>query len=114
MSRFQINKFISFVEGSDQAVLDYVADPEGFVAAWEERAASSRLPRPDAGTLTAEERAALVNRDHAELYRLGAHQYVLWHFVEAIRVWTGEVTWREMKERFRADIAPHGSPDFST
>lgn len=114
MSRFQIDKFISFVEGSDQAVQDYVADPEGFVAAWEERAASSRLPRPDAGTLTAEERAALVNRDHAELYRLGAHQYVLWHFVEAIRVWTGEVTWPEMKERFREDIAPHGTADFST
>lgn len=114
MSRFQIDKFISLVEGSDQAVLDYVADPEGFVAAWEERAASSRLPRSDAGTLTAEERAVLVNMDHAELYRLGAHPYVLWHFVEAVRVWAGDATWPEMKERFRADIEPHGSPDFST
>ncbi|MDH3248132.1 MAG: hypothetical protein OEQ47_04190 [Acidimicrobiia bacterium] len=114
MSRFQIDKFISYVEGSDQAVRDYVADPEGFVAAWEERAASSRLPHPDSGTLSAEERTALVNRDHAELYRLGAHQYVLWHFVEAIRVWTGEVTWPEMKEQFRKDIAPHGTPDCST
>ena len=114
MSRFEIDKFISYVEGSDQADLEYVADPEGFVAAWEERAAASRLPRPDGGTLDPPERAALVNRDHAELYRLGAHQYVLWHFVEAIRVWTGEVTWPAMTERFRADIEQYGAPDFST
>lgn len=114
MSRFEINKFISFVEGSDQAVRDYVADPETFVAGWEERAAASRLPRPDGGMLDAQARAALVNRDHAELYRLGAHQYVLWHFVEAIRVWTGEVSWPEMKERYRTDIAPHAHPDIST
>ncbi len=60
------------------------------------------------------ERAALIGRDHAELYRLGAHPYVLWHFVEAIRVWTGETTWPEMKERYREDIAPHGTADFST
>ena len=114
MSRFQIDKFISYVEGSDQAVLDYVADPETYVAAWERRAIESRLPTPDSGTFTTEERAALVGRDHAELYRLGAHPYVLWHFVEAIRVWTGETTWPEMKERFREDIRPHGTPDFST
>lgn len=114
MSRFEIDKFISFVEGSDQAVLDYVADPAGYVTAWEQRAAVSRLPTPVSGRFTDEERAALVAMDHAELYRLGAHQYVLWHFVEAIRVWTGETTWPEMKERFRGDIAAHGSPDFST
>ncbi len=114
MSRHQINKFISFVEGSDQAVLDYVADPEGYVIAWEHRASQSRLPMPDSGRFTTDERTALINRDHAELYRLGAHPYVLWHFVEAIRVWAGETTWPEMKERFREDIAPHGTPDFST
>lgn len=114
MSRFEIDKFMSFVEGSDQAVLDYVADPESFVAGWEERAAASRLPLPDAGSFTDQERSAFVSRDHAELYRLGAHPYLLWHFVEAIRIWTGETTWPEMKERFREDIAPHGVPDFST
>lgn len=114
MSRFQIDKFIGFVEGSDQAVLDYVADPAGFVNAWEGRAARSRLPTPDSGTFTDEERAALIGIDHAELYRLGAHPYVLWHFVEAVRVWAGDATWPEMTERFRTDIEPHGTPDFST
>ncbi len=114
MSRFEIDKFISYVEGSDQAVLDYVADPERFVTAWEDRAMESRLPTADSGSFTGEERAALIGRDHAALYRLGAHPYVLWHFVEAIRVWAGDATWADMKERFRKDIAPHGAPDFST
>lgn len=114
MSRFQIDKFISYVEGSDQAVSDYAADPEGYVTAWEHRATRQRLPTPDSGTFTDSERAALVGRDHAELYRLGAHPYVLWHFVEAIRVWTGETSWPEMTERFREDIRPHGTSDFST
>ena len=114
MSRFEIDKFISYVEGLDQAVLDYVADPEAYVSAWEQRASATRLPTVDSGSFTEEERAAFATMDHATLYRLGAHPYVLWHFVEAIRVWAGEVTWPEMKERFRADIAPHGNPDFST
>jgi hypothetical protein len=114
VSRFEIDKFMSFVEGSDHAVLEYVADPESFVAAWEERADASRLPRPDAGTFTDRERSAFVSRDHAELYRLGAHPYLLWHFVEAIRIWTKETTWPEMKERFRDDIAGIDHPGFAT
>ncbi len=114
MSRFEIDKFMSFVEGSDQAIRDYVADTESYVAAWEERAAASRLPLPDAGSFTDTERSAFVSRDHAELYRLGAHPYLLWHFVEAIRVWTGEITWPEMKERFREDIAGIEDPGFAT
>lgn len=114
MSRYEIDKFISFVEGSDEAVRRYVADPAAYVAAWEERGRSSRLPTADSGTFTVEERVALITRNHGELYRLGAHPYVLWHFVEAIRVWTGETTWPEMKERFRDDIRPHASPDFAT
>ena len=114
MSRYQINKFVTYVEGSDAAVREYVADPATYVAAWEERAASTRLPTPDSGSFTGEERDALAARDHAELYRLGAHPYMLWHFVEAIRVWTGEATWPEMTERYRDDIAPHGVPSIMT
>ena len=114
MSRFEVDKFISHVEGSDQAVLDYVADPEGYVIAWEHRATRSRLPTADSGRFTDVERTALIGMDHAELYRLGAHPYVLWHFVEAIRVWAGDATWPEIKERFRTDIEPHGTPDFWT
>lgn len=114
MSRYQIDKFITHVEGSDDAVRAYAADPEAFVAAWEHRAASSRLPTPDSGTFTDDERAALVTRDHAALYGMGAHPYMLWHFVEAVRVWTGEVSWPEMTQRYRHDVAPLGVPSILT
>lgn len=72
------------------------------------------MPVPDGGVLNAGEREALATGDYAELYRLGAHPYVLWHFVEAVFVWEGDVSWAEMTERYRAAITPHGSPDFST
>lgn len=114
MSRFQIDKFIAYVESSDEAVRSYVDDPAGFVAAWEERARRSRLPTADSGRFTDAERAAIVDRDHAELYRMGAHPYVLWHFVEAVRVWTGEATWPEMTARYRDDVRSHGVPDHAT
>ena len=114
MSRFEVDKFLSYVEGSDRAVRSYVEDPDGYVAGWESRRAESRLPVPDGGSFTEDERAALVTRDHAALYRLGAHPYVLWHFVEAIRVWTGEITWPEMTERYRADISRIEPPNIAT
>lgn len=114
MSCFEIDKFIAYVEGSDDAVREYVADPARYVASWEERAETSRLPTADSCAFTPEERVAVERRDHAELYRMGAHPYVLWHFVEAVRVWTGEVTWLEMTAQYRTDVAPHGVPGFST
>lgn len=114
MSRFELNKFIAWVEGLDAEVEAYASDPATYVAAWEQRAAASRLPTPDSGRLTEDARAALVAIDHGELYRLGAHPYMLWHFTEAVRVWAGDATWPEMKERFREDVIPHGYPDITT
>ena len=114
MSTFEIDKFILYVEASDAEVRLYSADPSSYVAEWERRAAGSRVPVANGGTLTAEEREALASIDYAELYRLGAHPYVLWHFVEAVFVWAGEVSWPEMTERYRAAITPYGYPDFST
>ena len=35
-------------------------------------------------------------------------------FVEAIRVWTGETTWPEMTERYRADISRIEPPNIAT
>lgn len=112
MSAFMIDKFIRTVEGSDENVAGYVADPAGFVAGWERRGAGSRVPVPDGGTLTPEEREAFVRRDYGELYRLGAHPYLLWHFTEA--VWIHEVPWPELKELYRQAVIPHGVPDFTT
>lgn len=114
MSRFEVDKFITAVEASDDAVRAYVSDPEDFVAGWEERAETSRLPTPDSGRFTDAERVALVAGDHAALYEIGAHPYVLWHFVEAIRVWAGDATWPEMTARYRDDVRHFVTPDFTT
>lgn len=114
MSTFEIDKFALYVEASDEQVRSYAADPEAYVARWEQRGLASRVPVADGGALTMEERRALATGDYAELYRLGAHPYVLWHFVEAVFVWAGDVSWPEMTERYRTAITPHGRPDFST
>lgn len=107
-----VDKLIRTIELSDDNVASYVADPAGFVHEWEQRGASSRVPIPDGGTLTDEERHAFVHRDYGELYRLRAHPYLLWHFIEA--VWIHEVPWPELKERYREAVIPHGLPDFTT
>lgn len=112
MSRYMIDKLIRTIEMSDRNVADYVADPATFVAAWEDRGASSRVPVADGGVLTDEEREAFGARSYAELYRLGAHPYLLWHFIEA--VWIHEVAWPELNRRYREAVEPHGHPDFTT
>lgn len=112
MSSYMIDKFIRTVELSDENVAAYVSDPPGFVAEWERRGAESRVPVPDGGRLTAEEREAFGRRDYGELYRLGAHPYLLWHFTEA--VWIHEVPWPELKEVYREAVRLHGLPDFTT
>ena len=114
MSTYDLDKFIMYVEASDDQVRSYAADPEAFVARWEQRGLASRVPVDDGGSLSAGERQVLAEADYAELYRLGAHPYVLWHFVEAVFIWAGDVPWPEMNVRFREAVAPHGLPDFST
>ena len=114
MERFNVNKFIAYVEASDAAVREYVADPVGYVQAWVARGAASRVPVADGGPLSPESAAALGATDYATLYRMGAHPYILWHFAEAALVWAGDKTWPELKEEFRAAVAADGNPDFTT
>lgn len=114
MSKYDIDKFITYVEGSDDQVHEFVADPAAYVAAWLELGRSSRVPVPNGGHLAASEQQALVSIDYAELYRVGAHPYVLWHFTEAVLVWAGDLTWPELKELFREAITDYGRPDFAT
>jgi len=109
MSKYMINKLMRAIEMSDAAVTAYVADPSAFVDAWIDGGAG-----PDAVTddqlLTDEERAAFIARSEAELYRLGAHPYLLWHFIEA--VWVHEVPWPTLNERYREAVRPYGYPDY--
>jgi hypothetical protein len=109
MSRYMMNKFMRAVEMSDAAVARYIADPPAEVRAW--RAAQAGPDRAtDDRVLTDEEAAAFGVRDFATLYRLGAHPYLLWHFVEAVMV--HETTWPELNQRYREAVQPHGYPDF--
>ena len=107
-----IDKLMRTIESSDAHVAAYLANPQLFVSAWEARAVESRVPLPDAGYLTDEERAAFVARSYGALYRLGAHPYLLWHFSEA--VWVHEVAWPELIRRYKDAVEPHGLPDFTT
>ena len=114
MSRYDVDKFMRYVEGSDAEVRAFAADPRRYVDAWMRAGEESRLPPPDGGPLSEDERAALATRDPAALYGLGAHPYLLWHFLEAVWVWVGEKTWPELNEEYRAAVTPIGYPDFGT
>jgi hypothetical protein len=113
MTKYQLDKFMRAVEMSDAAVEAYVADPAGFVDAWLAAPGTPDLPTDDRA-LTPEERDAFATRDFEALYSLGAHPYLLWHFTEAVfthefRVDSG---WRDLVERYRAAVAPHGHVDY--
>lgn len=114
MNRFEIDKFITYVEASDSEVRSYVANPAEYVRSWISRGAASQAPIPNGGTLGSEAAGALGSIDYAALYRMGAHPYVLWHFAEAALVWAGELTWPELKEQFRSAVVADGNPDFTT
>ena len=112
MSRYMMNKFIRAVEMSTANVNAYVADTEGFVDGWLAGGAGPDAVADDR-VLTLEERTAFVERDYGALYGLGAHPYLLWHFTEAVyeHEYTEGSGWRELVERYRAAIIPHGEVD---
>ncbi|EAR25979.1 hypothetical protein A20C1_08869 [marine actinobacterium PHSC20C1] len=113
MSKYMIDKFMHSVEMSNAGVEAYVADTAGFVDAW--IAASGRTDVPTGDRIfTAEERDAFVARDYETLYRLGGHPYLLWHFTEAVytQEFNDNFGWRDLVEKYRAAVAPHGVPDF--
>lgn len=114
MSRYDVDKFIVFVEAFDGEVRAYTADPAGYVERWIARGTASRTPVADGGRLSVDERAALSAVDYAKLYEMGAHPYVLWHFAEAVLVWNGDLTWPELKEQFREGVRDFGNADFAT
>ena len=113
MTKYMIGKFMRAVEMSDAAVDAYVADPAGYVDSWLAGSGGPDMPTDDR-VFTAEERDAFVAGDYEALYVLGAHPYLLWHFTEAI--YTHEFTdtfgWRDLVERYRTAVIPHGVPDY--
>ncbi|MBM7502603.1 hypothetical protein ACFPER_03925 [Agromyces aurantiacus] len=113
MSKYMIDKFMRAVEMSDADVARYVADPAAFVDAWLAGAGGPHRPTDDR-SLTEAERAAFATIDHEALYALGAHPYLLWHFIEAAHTheFGDGFGWRDLVERYRADVAPHGHVDY--
>ncbi|WP_022888886.1 hypothetical protein [Agromyces italicus] len=113
MTKYMVDKFLRWVELSDERVAAYVDDPAAYVEGW-----LGAAPGPEAATddrsLTDAERAAFVGRDFAALYALGAHPYLLWHFTEAVHAheFTPESGWRALVERYRAAVAPQGLVDY--
>lgn len=109
MSKYMINKLMRAIEMSDDDVAAYIADTAGFIDSWLASGAGPARVTDDR-ELTRDEYAAFVDRDYAELYRLGAHPYLLWHFIESVYI--HEVPWPELNERYRAAVRPHGYPDY--
>ncbi len=109
MSKYMINKLMRAIEMSDVEVESFVADPSAYVENWLAVGDRPHL-RSDDRVLTVIEQAAFASRDYGELYRLGAHPYLLWHFIEAVYI--HEVAWPTLNERYRAAVTPHGYPDF--
>jgi hypothetical protein len=113
VSRYMIDKLMWEIDRSDEALDSFVEDPAAFVAAWEGAASAPEPPYPLGGSLTGEERDAFEAWDYERLYALGAHPYLLWHFVRAIHG-PGGTPVGELSEAFKAVVAPHGYPEFAT
>ncbi len=109
MSKYMINKLIREIELSDTNLAAFLADKPGFVAGWLSGGAGPET-RSDDRMLTDEERRAFETRDYTTLYALGAHPYLLWHWVEA--VYLHEVPWPALVEQFRVAVTPIGWPDY--
>ena len=113
MSRYMLDKLLWQIDRDDEALEAYLADPAGYVAAWERSAAEPRPPHPDGGTLTAEERAAVVAVDAPAMYELGAHPYLLWHYVRSVILEPG-MSPEQLDGDFKAGIRDRHPPDLTT
>ena len=106
-----IDKLLVTIGRTDEALAAFVHDPAAFIDGWEAR--TPVPPHPAGGRLTPEERAAFEAWDYAALYRMGAHPYLLWHWVRAIFV-PGRSSPEALVAEYRHRVGPLGYPDFAT
>lgn len=114
MSRYEMNKFMMFVDGNTEHLEEFCNDRERFVDRWLSAAAESERPVPDGGTLTAVERQALIELDVGALYEMGCHPYILLHYARAVEVDFHGVPFPEFDRAYKVAVSPHGYPDFAT
>lgn len=114
MSRFQINKFMMYVDGDTDHLEAFCSDRSGFMQRWIAAAETSERPVAHGGRLELAEQAALIANDVGRLYEMGAHPYILLHFARAIDVDFHGVPFPEFDQTYKKAVTPHGYPDFST
>lgn len=115
MSRFEINKFLTYTDSDGDRIAAFATNPRDLVSAWERRGQlATPRPVPDGGIFTGDERTALVEEDYGAIYAMGAHPYVLFHFAVAVDMVRGPTPWPDLVEWYRTMVRPHGSPDFTT
>lgn len=105
MSRYGMNRVMREVNMAPAALAAYRDDPATYLRDYERAA-------PPAAELAAAERAALLGKDYAALYALGAHPYLLWSFIEAALV--PPMPRPELVAAFRDAAAAVGYPDWAT
>jgi hypothetical protein len=81
MSTYLLDKFLYTIDRDPELVERYRADPRGTVAWWEAERANMilNLPAMEASTwqrFTDAEREALATHDYAQLFELGAHNFL--------------------------------------
>ena len=110
MGSYIVNKLLWHIDRDDEALEAYRSDPKTFVSDWERSTSSPQPPYPDGGILTAEERDAFVGMEASDLYSLGAHPYLLWHYVRAVLLET-DMTTDDLSDVFKAGISGKTPPD---
>ena len=108
-----MNKVLLDVDLTDESLGAFKADPGAFLADWEEASRHPVPPVPHGGSLTDEERAALIGLDFGAIYAMGANPFVLWQFARSVSV-PDLQTIENLITSFRDAVEPHGYPDFST
>lgn len=114
MSRFDLNKFMMFVDGTTESLEDFCRDRERFVARWMSAADESERPVPNGGPLSEIERLALIGLDVGALYQMGSHPYILLHFARAVEVDFNGVPFPVFDRAYKQAVTPHGYPNFAT
>lgn len=114
MSRYYVDKFLYRIDRNENALAAYMADPVGFVTAWE-TGDGLQLHDGERSTglaFTDEERTALQQRDYPTLYALGAHPFIL--FTLMIAVYEPEYDeFITFAHDYRDHVRDIGYPDFA-
>ena len=88
MSLYTLQKLLYTLNREDTAKAEFKAEPERFT---------------DRFTLTAEERAAILEHDIGKLYVLGVNGQILMHFAALV-----EIEWSDYLQRMRDGVQAYG------